>query len=83
MNANNGARDARAQPQPLCCERNCTDDAPDERAVPLSTDPRMVVIRNHGKREAHLFGPLRVAHEAVWQMFFAGKSAIIFYPLVS
>ena len=59
------AGDARPQGQVLRHLRDATDHAPDERALTLLVDPRVVVVRDHRELEAGLLRQPRVPHEVV------------------
>src|SRR5262249_50813631 len=67
------ARHANAHPQPLSRLRDATDDAPHKGALALLGDPGMIMIREHGKREAGILRLLGIAHQGARAMLFAGE----------
>lgn len=65
------ARHASAYPQPLSRLGNAADDAPHKGALALLGNPGMIVIREHGKREAGVLSLLGIAHQGARAVFFA------------
>jgi hypothetical protein len=52
--------------------RDPADHRPDKGALPLSIDPRVKVIRNHGEGKTAAFCTLCLRHEIVRTVLFAG-----------
>jgi hypothetical protein len=68
-----GAGDAGAQADPLGGRGDAPDDRPDEGAVALAIDPRVVVVRDREELEAGLLGEAGVADEVEWRVLLAGE----------
>jgi len=66
------ARHSSAHPQPLSRLGNAADDAPHKGTLALLGDPGMIVIREHGKREAGILRLFGIAHQGARAVFFAG-----------
>ena len=63
MDADERARDSRAEPDGRARSRDRPDDAPDEGIVALPVDPGVVVIRDQREAEAGLLGTHGVSDE--------------------
>ena len=63
VEAHRRARDARADDELIRGERDPTEGGPDERALALSVDPGVEVVRDEREREARLLGACRIPDE--------------------
>ena len=71
MDAHRGTGDARADLELVGDGGDATQDAPDERALPLPIDPWVEVVGDECERKARLFRQLRMPHEVERTMLLA------------